>query len=153
MIVLTSFRKAKNYNGQKFSIARFQPAGFAFPELTFLAATDKNGEKLLLRDFANPIEGYERALAEGYAARWDKIQAWLDSLQPDKSIVLCCWCPYSQSTKDQIRDFGTFCCHSGIIGQLVNKYRPDISVVLDSDRKYKLVERWKPNYLEDGIGE
>lgn len=153
MLVLTSFKKAKNYNGQKFSIARFQPSGFAFAELSFLAATDKDGNKLLLRDFRSPMEGYEKALFEGYATRWDKIKTWLDSLQEDKTVVLCCWCPYSESTKNQIREFGTFCCHSGLIGKLVNRYRPDISVVLDSDRKYKLVERWKPIYLEDGIGE
>jgi hypothetical protein len=151
MIVLTSFRKAKHYQGQKFSIARFQPAGFAYPELDFLAATDEHGDKLLLSQFNNPLPDYEQALAKGYKQRWAKIKAWLESLTEKETIVLCCWCPYSQSTKNQIRDFGSFCCHSGIIGQMVNKYRPDISILMDEDRKYKLVERWKPIYIEDEI--
>ena len=153
MLILTSFKKSKKYVGQKFSIARFQPSGFVYPELTFLAATGANGEKLLLEDFEEPILGYERAYLAGIKSRWPEIKQWLDSLDNNKTIILCCWCPYSLATKAQITNFGSFCCHSGIIGQLVNKSRPDISIIMDDDRKYKLLEKWKPNYIEDSIGE
>ena len=153
MVILTSFKRSKEYYGDFYSVARFQPSGFAYPVLDFLAATDKDGEKLLLSQFDNPIEGYEQALMGGYGARWGVIQKWLDELDEDRTVVLCCWCPYSNSTKNEIREFGTFCCHTGIIGQIINRCRPDISIILDIDRKKKLLPRWMPEYIEDSIGE
>lgn len=151
MVILTSFKKSKEYEGEKYSVARFQPKGYAFPVLDFLAATGKDGEKLLLSQFDNPIKGYEHALLLGYRHRWTLIQKWLDGLSEEKNVVLCCWCPYSNSTKQQIIEFGSFCCHTGIIGQIINRCRPDITIMLDEDRKKRLLFRWMPDYLVDTI--
>ena len=151
MIILTSFKRSKeimkqlNINrGNIYSVARWQPKGYNYKELPFLSATDKNGSKLLLRNFENPVEDYANALREGYKARWEEIKRWLDSLDNDKDIILTCWCPYSTQTQKQIKEYGTFCCHTGLIGKMINKNRPDITVVLDEDRHEKLIPEWKP---------
>jgi len=150
MIILTSFKEA-NWIAEKlnigkeniYSVARWQPRGYSFKELSFLSATDKDGNKLLLRNFENPIQDYAEALKEGYRARWKEIKQWLDSLDNDKDIILVCWCPHSSQTKKQIEEYGTFCCHTGLIGKMINKHRP-VTVVLDRERHKNLVPEWKP---------
>lgn len=153
-VVLTSFQRSKEIIRKlslagaerifTYSVARFQPKGFNYEELKFLAANGKNG-KLLLRNFKNPVRDYAEALKEGYLSRWNEIKKWLDSLKEEETIILCCWCPHSSQTNKQIDRFGTFCCHTGLIGKMINKHRPDITVVLDDDRDRYLVEEWKPN--------
>lgn len=147
-IILTSFNRSKEIDGLKFSISRFQPKGFQLPELNFLAAVDRDGKKMLLRNYIDPIRGYEKALRDAYKERWDRIKKWLDELSSAKDIVLCCWCPYSQATKEQIQVFGYFACHSGLIGLMIEKHRPDIKIFLDQDRHEKLVPEWKPKSAE-----
>jgi len=152
MIVLTSFKDSewitKKLNIDKeniYSVARWQPKGYSYKKLTFLSATDKEGNKLLLRNFENPIQDYADALKEGYKARWKEIKKWLNNLDNNEDIILACWCPHSKQTEKQIEKFGTFCCHTGLIGKMINKHRPDITVVLDRDRDKNLVPEWKPD--------
>jgi hypothetical protein len=84
---------------------------------------------------------------EFYKSVWDDyIIPWSQTLDSGNIDVVCCWCPFSESTRNQIKTFGTFVCHTGIIGQVVNHLRPDIDVYLDLDRHYKLVEEYKPKY-------
>lgn len=143
MVVFTSFRKSQNFNGEKFSIARFQPKGYRYKELRFLAAEDEKGGKILLRNFENPIEDYREVLRRSFKARGTAIRGWLESLSPDVDIVLCCWCPYSKSTQEQIKKRGSFVCHSGLIAQMIRKYRPDVPVELDDDRQKYLIDEWR----------
>jgi hypothetical protein len=77
------------------------------------------------------------------------VKPWLDSLSPDKDIILCCWCPYSESSSKQIKEYGDFACHSGLIGQMIQKNRPDIQVVLDEDRQKYLIKEWRPDTGEE----
>lgn len=144
-VVLTSFKMSKKFSGEKFSISRFQPKGFSFPELKFLAAIDKEGRRMALRNYIDPVAGYAQALRDAFKCRWGAIKKWLDSLTPDVDIVLCCWCPYSDATAEQMKEFGTFACHSGLIGLMIAKHRPDIQIVLDRDREEHLLPEWKPN--------
>jgi hypothetical protein len=155
MIVLTSFfqyerdMKALHEDrydrwAEAYSVARWQPKGIRpLPELRPLAAEDKHGERMLLRNYENPVTGYADALREAYAARWKPIKAWLDELD-NRVIYLCCWCPHSKQTRLQIEKFGTFCCHNGLIGKMVEKHRPDIAVVMDKARENFLHPEWKP---------
>ena len=152
MVILTSFQKSKGFGGDKFSVARFQPKGFKYPDLLFLAAQDKRGQKMALDNYIEPVAGFAKALHEAYMSRWNDIEPWLNSLTENKDIVLCCWCPYSDSSKEEVKLFGTFACHSGLIGQLINKHRPDITVMLDADRQRRLIEQWKPKaYITEEI--
>lgn len=141
-VYLTSFVKSVEYNCPKYSVARRQPKGFNYPELKFLAPISSTGEILRLSTFPNdPVANYAIALKEAYKYRWDVIKSWLCSLSED--IALCCWCPYSKSTQRQLKEYGVFVCHTGLVGQMIRKWRPDIEVVLDSDRE-KLIEEYKP---------
>ena len=144
-VLITSFKMSPQYRYtfNVFSVARFQPKGFNYPELPFLAAKGPDGEKLLLRDFVDPLDGYKKALFAGYTARKRSVKTWLQNLDPDENIVLACWCPYSSSSRRQLARFGTFACHTGLIARMINKHRPDVNVILDKDHTM-LVPQWKP---------
>jgi hypothetical protein len=129
---------------EPYSVARWQPNGFTLKELPFLAATGAKGEKLLLRNFSDPVQGYAEALRAGYSERWTAIKQWLDSLEPEKDITLCCWCPHSSQTRRQLERFGTFCCHTGLIGKMIARHRPDITLYMDKDRITSLHMDWLP---------
>ena len=69
----------------------------------------------------------------------------MNNLDNNDNDILCCWCPYSNPTRTQIKKYNSFVCHTGLIGKLINKYRPDIDVILDKDRSDKLHNDYKPN--------
>ena len=145
MVILTSFKNIGDFDGKKFSVARWQPKGFNIWALDFLAAEGAGGVELHLRDFKDPLKEFAAAYREGLKERWSKVETWLGEIDPEESIVLACWCPYSKATQEQMSRFGSFCCHTGLIGRLVQKFRPDVDVVMDSDRLNYLVKEWRPN--------
>jgi hypothetical protein len=142
-ITLTSFKKSKEYPGEKFSIARFQPQGFQYRPLSFLGAEGPKGEHLRLSNFEDPTD-FVKEYKAGIQARWIVVQQWLKTLEESKDIVLCCWCPYSAHSLEQFKRDNIVYCHSGLIGKLINHHCPDITVLLDSDRFYHLYEPWRP---------
>ena len=148
-VILTSFHRSKRMEGEKFSICRFQPAGFNFPELRFFSAEDASGNRLRIRDIASSQEfavQYRQALA----SRWVQVRDWLADLQSShgRTILLLCWCPYSEDTRSAVKNGGTFLCHSGLIGKLINKHCPDVRLLLDEDRALRLDEEWRPERYE-----
>lgn len=154
MVILTSFKQSVKYPGEKYSIARIQPKGFNYKELKFLAAIDEKGKKLQMENIQDDtLNVYKEALRRGLKKRWHLVNAWLNSLSHDKDIVLCCWCPYSESSSKQMKEYGTFACHSGLIGQMIRKNRPDIQVVLDEDRQKYLSKEWRPDAAEEKASE
>lgn len=144
MVTLTSFAKSGQFRGKKYSVSRWQPKGFQYPVLDFLSAVDAAGKPLKLQKFSDPLTDYKKAFIDGIKARWDRVYPWLKGLRPSEDVVLCCWCPYSATSQKQIKEFGTFACHTGLIGQLIQKFRPDIKVVLDNDREKHLIQEWRP---------
>jgi hypothetical protein len=150
MVILTSFKQSVKYPGEKFSIARIQPKGFNYKELKFLAAIDDKGKKLQLKNLQeDSLNGYKEALKRGLKKRWHLVKSWLDSLSSDKDIILCCWCPYSESSSKQMNEYGAFACHSGLIGRMVRGKRPDIQIILDEDRQKYLIKEWRPDAGEE----
>jgi hypothetical protein len=152
-ILLSSFKKSKEVikkipDSCHYSVSRWQPSGFSYNILDFLGAYYKNGNGLLLQNRTNPLQSYQHDLFKYYVSRWEEIVLWLTTIQnSDKLIVLNCWCPYSKATKNQIKNFGSFACHTGLIGKIINSYFPDIELYLDKDRHQMLVPEWKPkNY-------
>ncbi len=147
-VILTSFHRSQRMQGQKFSICRFQPAGFDLPELRFLAAEDSRGRKLQIKDAGGP-EKFAELYRESLASRWKEVKDWLDSIRKAPSpILLLCWCPYSEETKVSVKTGGTFLCHSGLIGKLINKHCPEVRLLLDEDRARRLDARWRPERYE-----
>lgn len=51
--------------------------------------------------------------------RWHPVKRWLDSLDADRDLTLCCWEPAG--------DF----CHRQLVLLLINNWRPDIETVLE----------------------
>ena len=149
-VLLTSFNISIKIekmfpNIEMFSVSRWRPKGFNnYKTLENLGAYDKHGQKLTLN---NGIDTYKKELFKAYVKNWKWIEKWLTELSNDNIIGLCCWCPYSKSTKLQIKTYGSFVCHTGLIGKMINKYRPDIEILLDMDRHKRLIPEWKPqNY-------
>lgn len=160
MIILTSFQESKRLlkrDGIKsrkpnvYSVARNQPVGFSYPVLSFLAAIDIHGQKIHLRGVEDPINSYKKTLFEYYNSVCDDVLLWLSDLKEEDMDILCCWCPYSEATRNQIRIYDAFVCHTGLIGQLVNELRPDISIYMDGDRSEKLIDEFRPEYKMLGV--
>ena len=148
-IILTSFKKSVNIKRsfpetEMFSVSRWQPTGFHYEVLEFLGAYDINGNKINLKGRRDPLNRYKNDLFKYYIQNWPTIQKWLDSIDNSVMISLSCWCPHSISTINQKKDFGTFACHTGLIGKIINKYRPDVEILMDKDRHLNLVPEWKP---------
>jgi hypothetical protein len=148
-VILTSFKQSVHLREKYpqiewYSVSRFQPAGFHYDTLEFLGAYDVNGDRLHLQGREDPLNGYKTDLFRYYIKNWGWIEKWLESLDNDVMMGLCCWCPYSNSTRIQIKKHGSFACHTGLRGKIINKYRPDIDVLMDDDRHKRLVDEWKP---------
>ena len=141
-VLLTSFQQSRQDQGQdpylRFSISRWQPAGFAYPELSFLAPWDAAGRPIRLRDFAGSLSGYHDALWQRLVEQRDKVEEFLDYLSEYSQFALCCWCPYSRPAQRQIKQFGTFVCHSMVVKPFLEQY-PGVSVQLDDDRRTRAV--------------
>ena len=152
-VIITSFKVSQKIQSYKnsirfYSVARRQPKGFFYDELKFFRSCDVNGNRLRLN---HGVFEYKKKLLEFYVSGWDDISKWLECLKQADDVVLCCWCPYSISTKNQILTYNNFVCHTGIIGRIVNRYRHDIDVILDNDH-LKLNDEYIPHiYKSLGI--
>lgn len=143
-IILSSFHRSRRMQGQKFSICRFQPAGYEFPELRFLAAEDARGQRLRIGDVGG-AERFAELYREALASRWKQVRDWLDSLRSASGpILLLCWCPFSEETRVSVKASSSFLCHSGLIGKLINRHCPEVRLLLDEDRAQNLDNRWRP---------
>jgi hypothetical protein len=118
------------------------------PELRFFAAEDANGQSLRIKDAGGP-ERFAQQYRKALGSRWEEVKDWLDSLRRAPGpILLLCWCPFSEETKASVKKNGTFLCHSGLIGKLVNKHCPEARLLLDEDRALGLDVRWRPENYE-----
>lgn len=152
MIIFTSFNESRNILKKDFirhrdvnlcSVSRWQPKGFSYIDLPFLAAKNVNGEKLTLK---NGLKEYKRQLYMYYKSQWkDSIVPWVESLNPDVVYMLCCWCPHASHSRRQLDVYNTFVCHNALIGDVISLVRDDISIFLDDVRHRKLDDYFKPS--------
>lgn len=129
-------------SSRKFSVAVYQPAGFNYPKLDWADIRDSSGQWIMPRNFKQfnkPLEHYVRALWHHYQRRSADIYAWTKVAK--SGDVLCCWCPYETAAQRQIRQFGSFVCHTSVIALLLeHDFR--MNVVLDEDRTKQM---WMPD--------
>jgi hypothetical protein len=149
-IYITSFKEsvAPIFGDRKFSVAVYQPVGFAYPKLEWADIRDSSGRWIMPRNFIGykePLEHYVRHLWRLYQTRAADIYAW--SKVARTGDVLCCWCPYEQAAQRQIREHGSFVCHTSVVGLYLNHVMR-MNIVYDDDRT-KLM--WKPK-IEMVIG-
>lgn len=127
MIRLTSFREAKRLSDDvvAMSAARWAP-DFArhWPKVEWAAPLYPDGGAIKLRDFGeSPLEPYHEYMLSLYRGKWAAIKAWLQELPPE--LAICCWCPYTQTAKRQLREFGTFHCHLGVVAEVLDAAQAD----------------------------
>lgn len=135
-ILITSFLEARKFNLEnKFSVASWKPEWCNYKDLEFLFPFDVNGIRLRLSNCDNSIDEYINELRKGYEDRWELIENWLQSLDKKEQYILCCWCPYSSTSKEQIQKHKNFFCHTTLIGKMLSIHRPDLIIKLDNSRE------------------
>lgn len=132
-IILTSFVEAKKLKQtDPWSGARSAP-DFAkgWPVARWAQPKDREvGFPWLLRDFGGEgmgkTRGYFAYALNEYRNRWPEIKTWLyDRQVAMKDVALCCWCPYSKTAQAQLKQYGTFHCHLGVIGHIFDTLNLD----------------------------
>jgi len=148
---VTSFKESKNIlkhsafkDANVYSVARWQPKGYRYTELPFFFARDTDGNKLTMRGSRNPIYDYSSALLKYYATVRDDINEWIDDLDPFDADIICCWCPHATHSKNQMKIYNSFVCHTGLVARQVEKRRHDIDIYMDYDHCMHLESRMKP---------
>lgn len=148
-IILTSFKeswKVSSLRGidalpKPYSAAVYQPHGFSYPKLGIWDIRDEQGRWTRPRDFvkfADPLRAYKDALMGIYVSRAEQIEEWVFGL--DHPAVLCCWCPYDRAAQRQIKEHGSFVCHTSVIYEVLKSY--DQQVWLDKDRQERMYKTW-----------
>ncbi len=126
IVVLTSFKQSTKLSGLKYSIARWQPKQYSYPELDIFT------HPYMLRDFGGDVQAFYGAVSSLFQTRLYEIEQWLEQSTDSYPSILCCWCPYSSVSRAQIKEFGTFVCHSEVLAPLLGGY--GIEVFRDPDR-------------------
>jgi len=124
-VILGAFREADSYPGRRYSIALSQPKGCNYQQLSFLAPTPEMlKEWKAKKDIVRYTHRYNALLTANKA----QVLEWIKGLQGDE--VLLCWEPYIKTDSERERHF----CHRLILGRLIAKHRPDLTVVVDELR-------------------
>lgn len=128
------------------SVAVYQPKGYSYPKVEW-ADIRRDGRWTRPRDFLSseqPLVAYHDALYALYMERKDEAEWWRDAIPWD--VALCCWCPYDQAAQRQLKDFGSFVCHTAVLSEFI--YRElHVQVWEDGDRRHMAVLGQKePSY-------
>ncbi|HJS83819.1 MAG TPA: hypothetical protein VJ742_13415 [Nitrososphaera sp.] len=147
-IFLTSFAMSK-YLPIKvvpWSAAVYQPTGFKYPKATWTDIRE-DGKWMRPRDFLDaekPLLAYRAKLYSMYESRLEDAEKWLSELQAP--AALCCWCPYDKAAQRQLQQWGSFVCHTAVVGEfLIDKFQ--LPVWYDGDRRKMsvLTQKGLPN--------
>lgn len=145
VVYITSFAMSRYLPADvtPWSAAVYPPKGFTYPKADW---TDirRNGFWTRPRDFtneANPLAAYRYALMDLYDSRRSDAEQWLAGLTG--SVALCCWCPYDKAAQRQLKDWGSFVCHTAVIGEFLSS-RLKVPVWYDADRLRltTLTQKW-----------
>lgn len=107
IIVLTSFRDAKNWKGTKCSIARWQPTWSDMPEFPINIKPILDGK--ILGDWMGPVgfrNKYEQVL-KNKELELIKFFSYVEDYEP---LVFCCWCTLDRQLTDELL------CHRILFG-------------------------------------
>jgi hypothetical protein len=137
MIYLTSFFKSGELpeGVVPWSAAVYQPKGYKYPKADWTDIRDETGKWTRPREFlaaTNPAEAYFEAMLDHYKSRQSSAEEWLWQ-NSHVDCALCCWCPYDRAAQRQLKEFGSFICHTGPVGEFL--YSLGAEVVYDEDRE------------------
>lgn len=137
MIYLTSFFKSKELpkDVEPWSAAVYQPKGYNYPKAGWTdIREDKTGEWIrprMFEGYPNSRKAYRDWLMHEYQQRRDEASIWVYSQEGD--VALCCWCPYDKAAQRQLSDWGSFICHTAVVGEFITK-EFKVPVWYDADR-------------------
>ena len=112
MIYTASYFQKPNHHGQLISISMSEPKGVKIDGKLSVFAPNRD----LLNDYKKgkiDEQGYIERYREQLRKSLDQIMTWLDGLDPEEDLTLCCW-----------EKAGEF-CHRNLVIKFVEKYRPD----------------------------
>ncbi len=137
-VYLTSFQKSHALppGVELRSAAVYQPTGYAYPKVDWTDIRADGHHWIRPRDFIGnhePLLAYRQALLNVYLGRLDAARAWAQSLTSD--VALCCWCPYDKAAQRQLHQFGSFVCHTAVVGEFIYNFLDDLRVWEDEDRR------------------
>ena len=135
MIYLTSFKKFHQLPSSVkiWSAAVYQPKGLTLPKADWTDIRDDEGQWIRPRLFLaedKPLQAYRQRLLDLYENRILQANAWRSGLTGDNA--LCCWCPYDQAAERQLEEWGSFVCHTAVLGEFLAAIGE--AVWYDSDR-------------------
>lgn len=133
-----------------YSIAVYQPSWFSpLPKLETFDIRREGGAWVRPRDFLKTsqvlvdrsekpdmelLQRYHDTLLGMYKKRMDDYGTSLAGpVWTEKNIVMCCWCPYDKAAQRQLKDYGSFVCHSWAVETFLKEY--GVEVVRDKDRE------------------
>jgi hypothetical protein len=148
-LILTSIRNSRMYRGLRCSVSVDPVEGFL--HIPHLSESDENNQPVAVGELSDPVNEFMGIMQRAFKSRWDDIGKWLDSLCDDPDVVLACSCPYNGESERTLSTLGMFLCHTGLIGKLVQKHRPDIHVIMDDDRERFLPEKMRPVQMKCSI--
>lgn len=117
MLHTASYFYPNHHIGKLYSVSRSNPNQFVnipkisilVPRYQTLANYKETGNK----------EVYIRSYGNQLRQNWLEVKQWLNSLEPQTDITICCW--------EKPRSF----CHRQLIYKLVAKHRPDCLGILN----------------------
>jgi len=118
-ILLTSFKRSLKLpiSFSKYSVAVYQPKGFNYPKLRIFEIVDHTGRWIRPSNFvkdSDPLISYRDTLYNLYSTRKNSIENWFNSII-GQDVALCCWCPYDRAAQRQLKEHGSFVCHTEVI--------------------------------------
>jgi hypothetical protein len=141
MIYLTSFKRSGELpdHVERFSAAVYQPKGFSYRKAEWTDIRNPEGTWTRPREFVNdpnPALAYRNTLLSIYSSRIFAASTWLSSLEGDAALL--CWCPYDRAAVRQLKEWGSFICHTAVLAEFLSV---DLKtpVWLDSDRLFMTV--------------
>jgi len=134
-IILTSFRDAPNLDCEKFSIARWQPAGCNYPELRRLAPYYADGKPIKNIPADEYRVAYEMSVLLQDTATAE-LASVVGSMKADETMAMLCWCNLSRQKAHQ-----KLMCHRILVGYWIEEHAPDVVVVYRDGAENPVWER------------
>jgi hypothetical protein len=114
-IVLTSFFDARNWNGTKISIARYQPDWSTMPEFPVNIKPILDGK--VLGDWLNP-EVFRFKYEQVLKREEQNLIRLFDNMEDVEPLILCCWCTPERQKKYN----GKLFCHRILLGWWIEEH-------------------------------
>lgn len=136
-VYITSFFKSHLVpkGVEKFSAAVYPPKGYEWmPKAAWMDIRNNKGDWTRPRNFEkaeNPLQSYRDALWQLYSDRTLEASRWLSERTTD--VALCCWCPSDQAAQRQLKEWGSFICHTAVLGEFIHT-NFNLPIWYDADR-------------------